>query len=64
MVKKKAKTRKSQAPPDAEVLPILGDATTAIFLLRDYEKFGLAERVSAKKQRLFAASAMTNNLSP
>jgi hypothetical protein len=50
MVKKKPKTRKSQAPPDAEVLPILGDATTAIFLLRDYEKFGLAERVSAMKQ--------------
>jgi hypothetical protein len=30
---------------DKEVLPLMGDATTAIFLLRDYEKFGLAERV-------------------
>ena len=36
----------SQQPSDAEALTMMGDATTALFLLRDYEKFGLAERVS------------------
>lgn len=36
---------KRRTPDLMDVLPSLGDATTAIFLLRDYEKFGLTERV-------------------
>jgi hypothetical protein len=41
----------SQTPPDGGTLSglsppvVLGDAASAIFLLRDYSKFGLAERV-------------------
>jgi hypothetical protein len=50
MVKSKQDSKKSQLPSDAEVLALMGDATTAIFLLRDYEKFGLAERVSRMRQ--------------
>jgi hypothetical protein len=49
MVKSEQDSKKSQLPSDAEVLALMGDATTAIFLLRDYEKFGLAERVSRMK---------------
>jgi hypothetical protein len=43
----KPKTQETRVS-DQEVLPLMGDATTAIFLLRDYEKFGLAERVRIK----------------
>lgn len=42
---KENKKLKSQLPSDSEVLALMGDATTAIFLLRNYDKFGLAERV-------------------
>ena len=44
MVKSKS-DKKLKIASDAEVLALMGDATTAIFLLQGYEKFGFAERV-------------------
>jgi hypothetical protein len=48
----KSALKKHSTSPDAEVLPFLGNAATVIFLLRDYDTFGLAERVrNLKKSR-------------
>ena len=41
----------TMASTDAEVSPFIGNAATVIFLLRNYDTFGLAERV--RKNQMF-----------
>jgi hypothetical protein len=45
-VERKSRKQSTSALESTDPIATMGDATTAIFLLSDYEKCGLSERVS------------------
>ena len=48
-VERKSRKQSTSALEPTNPVATVGDATTAIFLLSDYERFGLSERVSQVK---------------
>jgi hypothetical protein len=48
-VERKSRKQSTSVLEPTTPIATMGDATTAIFLLSDYEKFGLSERVSQIK---------------